>query len=208
MSAEVRRDALGVPHLQADDVMELARLQGRVTALDRGWQVEHHRWRMEGRTAEYVGADGLAWDRFARQVRLEPTVQRCFERLDPETRTWLTAYVDGVNDTLADGLAGTPEVAVVEELDDAALEADVGEPVTRVHGSQADARIGPEPLEALAPGVHVDDDPAVLHEVPRRNRDGRPVRAHTADRGVVGTGQELDHLGGHRGSGHGAQTSS
>ena len=111
MSAEVRRDALGVPHLQADDVMELARLQGRVTALDRGWQVEHHRWRMEGRTAEYVGADGLAWDRFARQVRLEPTVRRCFERLDPETRTWLTAYVDGVNDTLADGLAGTPEVA-------------------------------------------------------------------------------------------------
>jgi penicillin amidase len=111
VSAEVRRDALGVPHLQADDVMELARLQGRVTALDRGWQVEHHRWRMEGRTAEYVGADGLAWDRFARQVRLEPTVRRCFERLDPETRTWLTAYVDGVNDTLADGLSGTPEVA-------------------------------------------------------------------------------------------------
>ena len=111
MSSEVRRDAVGVPHLRADDVMELARLQGRITALDRGWQVEHHRWRMEGRTAEYVGPDGLPWDRFARQVRLEPTVQRCFERLDRETRTWLTAYVDGVNDTLAEGLAGTPEVA-------------------------------------------------------------------------------------------------
>ena len=59
MSAEVRRDAVGVPHLRAGDVMELARLQGRVTALDRAWQVEHHRWRMEGRTAEHVGAHGL-----------------------------------------------------------------------------------------------------------------------------------------------------
>ena len=107
---EVRRDAVGVPHLRADDVMELARLQGRVTALDRGWQIEHHRWRMEGRTAEYVGPAGLPWDRFARQVRLETTVRRCFERLDAETQTWLTAYVDGVNDTLAEGLAGLPEI--------------------------------------------------------------------------------------------------
>ena len=106
MPAEVRRDAVGVPHLRAGDVMELARLQGRIAALDRGWQIEHHRWRMEGRTAEYVGADGLHWDRFARQVLLEPTVRRCFERLDRETRTWLSAYVDGVNDTLAAGARG------------------------------------------------------------------------------------------------------
>ncbi|MGO4597615.1 penicillin acylase family protein [Terrabacter sp. 2RAF25] len=106
----LRRDALGVPHLRAGDVMELARLQGRVTALDRGWQVEHHRWRMEGRTAEYVGADGVPWDRFARQVRLEDTVRRCFDRLDAETQAWLTAYVGGVDDALAEGLTGTPEV--------------------------------------------------------------------------------------------------
>ena len=114
MTTEVRRDAVGVPHLRADDVLELARLQGRVTALDRAWQIEHHRWRMEGRTAEYVGADGLPWDRFARQVLLEPTVRRCYERLDAETRTWLTAYVDGVNDALAEGLTGTPEVALLD----------------------------------------------------------------------------------------------
>ncbi|MBC9820669.1 penicillin acylase family protein [Terrabacter sp. MAHUQ-38] len=108
--SDVRRDAVGVPHLRADDVMELARLQGRVTALDRGWQIEHHRWRMEGRTAEYVGPAGLPWDRFSRQVLLEPTVRRCFERLDAETQTWLTAYVSGVNDALAEGLAGLPEI--------------------------------------------------------------------------------------------------
>ena len=109
----VRRDPCGIPHLRADDVLALARLQGRVTALDRAWQVEHHRWRMEGRTAEYVGPDGLDWDRFARQVVLEPTVRRCYERLDDETRSWLAAYVDGVNESLAEGLTGTPEIEVL-----------------------------------------------------------------------------------------------
>ncbi|GAB3065022.1 hypothetical protein GCM10027053_30170 [Intrasporangium mesophilum] len=109
----VVRDAVGIPHLRAGDVMELARLQGRVTALDRAWQIEHHRWRMEGRTAEYVGVDGLDWDRFARQVRLEPTVRRCYERLDVETKEWLAAYVDGVNDGMPEGLAGAPEVELL-----------------------------------------------------------------------------------------------
>jgi len=37
VTSEVRRDAVGVPHLRADDLLELARLQGRVTALDRAW---------------------------------------------------------------------------------------------------------------------------------------------------------------------------
>ena len=110
MTARVRRDPLGVPHLWADDVIELARLQGRVAALDRAWQIEHHRWRMEGRTAEQLGVEGLDWDRFARQVRLEHTVRRCFDNLDPETREWLTAYVDGVNSTLAEGLSKASEV--------------------------------------------------------------------------------------------------
>lgn len=110
MTARVRRDPLGVPHLWADDVIELARLQGRVAALDRAWQIEHHRWRMEGRTAEQLGVEGLDWDRFARQVRLEHTVRRCFDNLDPESREWLTAYVDGVNSTLAEGLSKASEI--------------------------------------------------------------------------------------------------
>jgi penicillin amidase len=113
VTAEVERDAWGVPHLRAGDATELARLQGRVTALDRGWQIEYHRWRMEGRTAEHVGVDGLDWDRFARQVRIEATVRRCYEVLDDETRHWLAAYVDGVNDGMPEGLDGVPEIALL-----------------------------------------------------------------------------------------------
>ena len=113
MSWRVDRDAHGIPHLWADDVLELARAQGRVTAIDRGWQVEHQRWRMEGRTAEHVGASGVAWDTFARQLRLEATVRRSYEALDGETQAWLQAYVEGVDEGLPQGLDRAPEIAAL-----------------------------------------------------------------------------------------------
>ena len=113
MSWRVERDPNGIPHLWADDVLELARAQGRVTALDRAWQIEHQRWRMEGRTAQHVGPAGIAWDTFARQVRLEETVRRSYEALDAETQAWLRAYVAGVDDGLPEGLSRAAEIEVL-----------------------------------------------------------------------------------------------
>ncbi len=113
MTVHVRRDSYGIPHLSAATSLDLARLQGQVTAEDRAWQLEWFRWRMEGRTAEYVGEDGLPWDRFARQVRLEPTVRACYEALDDETRAWVSAYVDGVNDLMPLGLVSAPEIGLL-----------------------------------------------------------------------------------------------
>lgn len=110
MTSRVERDTLGVAHLWADDVFELAHRQGREAAVDRAWQLEHHRWRMEGRTAEFVGARGLPWDRFARQVRLESTVRRCYDALDDETRRWVGAYVEGVNEGMPLGLPAAREL--------------------------------------------------------------------------------------------------
>ena len=109
----VERDAHGIPHLWGEDVLTLAHAQGHVTALDRGWQIEHQRWRMEGRTAEHVGPAGLEWDIFARQVGLEPTVRRCYEALDHETQAWLQAYVAGVDEALAEGLSRAPELTAL-----------------------------------------------------------------------------------------------
>ncbi|MDG4751001.1 penicillin acylase family protein [Micromonospora sp. WMMD718] len=107
----VDRDRWGVPQLWAGDVDALARLQGRVAAVDRAWQISAERWRAEGRLAAHVGPAELAWDRFARRVRLDDTARRCYERLDPDTRRWVEAYVDGVNSGLAEGAAGAPEFA-------------------------------------------------------------------------------------------------
>ncbi|MFE0653765.1 penicillin acylase family protein [Streptomyces sp. NPDC059534] len=112
VSIEVYRDAWGVPHLRAGDADELAFAQGRVTAHDRAWQLEVERHRTQGTTAAFLGAAELGWDTFVRQARLADTARRCFERLDrtdPETAAWVRAYVDGVNDGLAEGARRAPE---------------------------------------------------------------------------------------------------
>ncbi|WP_086773279.1 penicillin acylase family protein, partial [Streptomyces bobili] len=102
------RDAWGIPHLRAGSARALARLQGRVTARDRAWQLEIERHRAQGTSASFLGPESLPWDRFVRRARLDDTARRCFTTLqerDPETADWVRAYVDGVNE----GLRVTPE---------------------------------------------------------------------------------------------------
>nr|WP_149547821.1 penicillin acylase family protein [Streptomyces marokkonensis] len=103
MTGEIFRDPWGIPHLRADSANELARTQGRVTALDRAWQLEVERHRAQGTSASFLGPEALSWDRFARRARLADTARRCFaelERRDPETAAWVRAYVAGVNEEL------------------------------------------------------------------------------------------------------------
>ncbi|WKX69102.1 penicillin acylase family protein [Streptomyces sp. XD-27] len=111
MSTEVYRDAWGIPHLRADSAGELAFAQGRNAARDRAWQIEVERHRSQGTTAAFLGAGAVAWDRFARQARLDDTARRCFRNLDADTRAWVCAYVDGVNAGLAEGARRAPEFA-------------------------------------------------------------------------------------------------
>ncbi len=113
MTGEIFRDPWGIPHLRADGAIGLARLQGRVTARDRAWQVEVERHRAQGTSAAFLGPEALPWDRFARRARLTDTARRCFtalEREDPETAEWVRAYVTGVNEALESaGTATAPE---------------------------------------------------------------------------------------------------
>lgn len=102
---EVYRDSWGIPHLRASDPLRLSYAQGRVTAVDRAWQLEVERHRAQGSSASFLGPDSVTWDRFARQARLDDTARRCHEALDPDTAAWVRAYVDGVNAGLAEGAA-------------------------------------------------------------------------------------------------------
>ncbi|MFF7498810.1 penicillin acylase family protein [Streptomyces lavendulae] len=102
---EVYRDSWGIPHLRASDALRLSYAQGRVTAVDRAWQLEVERHRAQGSSASFLGPDCVTWDRFARQARLDDTARRCHEALDPDTAAWVRAYVDGVNAGLAEGAA-------------------------------------------------------------------------------------------------------
>ncbi|WP_181408836.1 penicillin acylase family protein [Schumannella soli] len=124
--AELFRDAQGVPHLRAADALALAHAQGRVTAHDRGWQIEVDRLRAEGRLASLIGEAGLAWDVFAHRARLDDTARRAHAALDPATREWVDAYSAGVRDGMDERGAAAPEFALLDahfgERRDAALD--------------------------------------------------------------------------------------
>lgn len=100
--ARLYRDSYGIPHLRADSVLDLARAQGRVTVADRAWQLEWLRRRAVGTTAAIVGEPGVSWDRFSRRMRTVETARRAFEVCSAETQAFVTAYVDGLNEALAD----------------------------------------------------------------------------------------------------------
>ncbi len=100
----VLRDSWGVPHVVAGSVSEVVAAQGRATALDRTWQVEHGRAKAEGRLAALVGRSGLPWDRFARRFGVEPLARRAYAALaerDPRSAALLVSYVDGLNEGLS-----------------------------------------------------------------------------------------------------------
>lgn len=114
--ARLFRDALGIPHLCAEDELALAFAQGRVTALDRAWQIEVDRWRAEHRLAAFLGPSELPWDRFAARARIADTAQRAYAGLDPQDRLWVDAYVEGVNEGLPQGRAASPEMVALAAL--------------------------------------------------------------------------------------------
>ncbi|GAA1907848.1 hypothetical protein GCM10009716_17230 [Streptomyces sodiiphilus] len=112
MEHAVYRDDWGIPHLRADGIRQLAFAQGRNAATDRAWQIEVERHRAQGTTAAFLGPDAVAWDVFARRSLLTDTARRCFAGLDPDTRAWVCAYVDGVNTGLVHEASRAPEFAV------------------------------------------------------------------------------------------------
>jgi penicillin amidase len=95
--ARIYRDAYGIPHVRAGDVLDLARGQGHVTAHDRAWQLEYQRRRATGTAAEVLGAPQLAWDTWARSTRVVDTAQRALAGLGQETRAFVQAFVEGLN---------------------------------------------------------------------------------------------------------------
>lgn len=163
--ARLYRDAHGIPHLRADSVPELARLQGEVTARDRTWQLEWLRRRGLGTTAEVVGEAGVSWDRFSRRMRTVETAQRAYDACTPETQGFVTAYVEGVNAGLS-----AVDTASVPELVHAGVAPGAWEPWTPLATFLAQhllfANLGGILWKRLATAVLGDDERFLSHQDP------------------------------------------
>jgi penicillin G amidase len=93
----VRRDAHGVPHIEAATEDDLFMAQGYVTAQDRLWQMDAFRRNANGELAEVMGPSMVAHDRAQRVFQFRNTAQRVYANLSAEDRARFEAYARGVN---------------------------------------------------------------------------------------------------------------
>ncbi len=93
----VRRDAHGVPHIEAANLDDLLEAQGYVTAQDRLWQMDMARRMALGDSAEILGKSFVEHDRTQRVLAIGDTAERIAGNLPPQDRRLFEDYARGVN---------------------------------------------------------------------------------------------------------------
>jgi penicillin amidase len=93
----VRRDAHGVPHIEAATQEDLFVAQGYVTAQDRLWQMDAFRRNANGELAEIMGPSLVRHDKAQRVFQFRRTAERIYANMPQDDRGRLDAYARGVN---------------------------------------------------------------------------------------------------------------
>jgi len=93
----VRRDAHGVPHIDAASLDDLFEAQGYVTAQDRLWEMDMARRMAAGEAAEILGPKLVEHDRAQRILQIRPTAERLVTTLSARDRRYFEDYARGVN---------------------------------------------------------------------------------------------------------------
>ena len=95
--AVIKRDARGVPHIEASSWQDAIFLQGYATAQDRLWQMDGLRRFGAGELAEVFGPSLSASDERARRMRMRAIAEAAVNRLSPDVRALMVEYARGVN---------------------------------------------------------------------------------------------------------------
>ncbi|WP_040279059.1 penicillin acylase family protein [Psychroserpens damuponensis] len=98
-SVTIHYDEQLIPHIFAENEVDLYKAQGYITAKHRLWQMEFQTHAAAGRLSEIVGSDALSYDRTARRRGMGFGADKSLEKMqeDPEVIAFLEAYRDGVN---------------------------------------------------------------------------------------------------------------
>lgn len=95
---QIYRDEYGVPHIFAENEIDLCRAAGYVTAQDRLWQMDLNRRVAAGRLSEIFGKAAIETDRFIRVWGFARVANEMVKAMSPESRRALEAYTAGVNE--------------------------------------------------------------------------------------------------------------
>ncbi len=100
---KIWRDKNGIPHVEADNIIDLYWGMGFVHATDRGMQMLLMRILGQGRASELLQSseDTLDIDKFFRKVNWSGNVQNQLDQLSTDDMDKLHAYCDGANEVFA-----------------------------------------------------------------------------------------------------------
>jgi acyl-homoserine-lactone acylase len=93
----VRRDAFGIPYVEARNMKDLARAIGYVNASDRLAQMIGFKLLSQGRLSEMTGPVGIDLDIYVRTLGLPRISDRLLKNMSPENMKLLEYYCEGVN---------------------------------------------------------------------------------------------------------------
>ncbi|MCL6265770.1 penicillin acylase family protein [Flagellimonas myxillae] len=98
-------DDYGIPHIYADNEKDAIKALGYVHAQDRLWQMELLRRVAKGRLSEVFGPDLVETDKFFLSLGIDDNSLQTVSEMDMESETvaLATAYLEGVNQFIAEG---------------------------------------------------------------------------------------------------------
>lgn len=99
----IRRDAFGVPHIEAGNDPDAWFGLGFCQGQDRAFQIETRVRVVRGTLAALIGADGLAIDRLSRRIGFHRYGTAAVATLDEAERAALAAFADGVRAGMTSG---------------------------------------------------------------------------------------------------------
>jgi penicillin amidase len=102
----IRRDSHGIPYIEAETTDDAWYGFGFAEAQDRAFQLEAMVRIVRGTLAALVGREMLAMDRLSRRIGFRRTAELQLARMDPVTRSQLSAFARGVTDGAQFGCAG------------------------------------------------------------------------------------------------------
>ncbi len=97
----ITRDAEGVPHIEAQNKLDLFFAQGYVHAQDRLFQMDLSRRQASGRLSEVLGEMAVETDKAFRTLGLRRAAEASWPTYSPEGAELLEAYAAGVNAYIA-----------------------------------------------------------------------------------------------------------
>jgi len=97
----VRRDAHGIPHIQAANMDDLLEAQGFVVAQDRLWQMDMARRFAAGELAELLGSSVVEHDKLQRVLQIRPAAEHLTATMPEDQKRLFEAFARGVNAYIA-----------------------------------------------------------------------------------------------------------